>query len=63
MSDIVNQELYERAAQMIDYFEGKLPAELIERALNADDLDELAYQVSQAEAEASQQEMYGADCV
>lgn len=62
MSTQVNTELYERAAEMIDYFQDKLPAQLIEKALKNNDLDALRLHVAQAEAEVSRQEFYEQDC-
>lgn len=61
MSTEVNTQLMERAASMIDYFEGKLPAELIEKDLELNDLDSLYKHVHEAEAEASRQEHYATD--
>lgn len=49
MSNNNNTDLLERAAICVDYFEGKLPAILIERDLDNNDLEELAVHVKQAE--------------
>lgn len=49
MSNNVNTNLYERASECISYFEGKLPATLIEKDLDNDDLESLAYHVKAAE--------------
>lgn len=62
MSETNNTLLYERAAEAIDYFEEKLPAQLIEQALDSQDLERLAEVVTQAEAEISRQEVYANDC-
>jgi hypothetical protein len=56
MSNNVNTGLLERASEMIDYFESKLPAQLIEADLASNDLEALHGHVLQAEAEASCQE-------
>lgn len=61
MSDLVNAQLFERAAEMIDYFEGKLPAKAIEQALDNQDLEALYVLVCTAESLATQQEMEYAD--
>lgn len=53
MSSITNTSWLERAAECIDYFEGKLPAQLIEQDLNSNDLESLQKHVLQAEAEIS----------
>jgi hypothetical protein len=63
MSHNINIELLERAAEMVDYFVDKLPAQLIERDMEANDLESLAVHVAQAEAEASRQEMSAYDQV
>lgn len=63
MSNLVNDELFNRAAEMIDYFEGKLPAQLIEQALGSNDLDSLRKYVLEAEAEASRQEFFNGDAM
>jgi hypothetical protein len=56
MSNPINDLLFGRAAEMIDYFEGKLPAKLIEKDLELNDLDSLYKHVRDAEALASQEE-------
>lgn len=61
MSNNVNTELLDRAAEMVDYFEGKLPATLIRNALDENDLDLVRRYVVEAEAMAAQTEMYGYD--
>lgn len=61
MSDTVNTELFERAAEAIDYFEGKLPAQLIEKDLERNDLEQLRYHVQAAEGLIAQQEMERGD--
>lgn len=54
---------YERAAECIHYFEGKLPAELIQKALDEDNMEDLQKFVMEAEAEWSRQEFYGHDAL
>lgn len=49
MSNSSNDALFERAAAMIDYFEGKQPAETIEADLERGDLEALDYHVRLAE--------------
>ena len=61
MSQTTNTNLFERAVECIDYFEGKMPATLIEEAIERDDLDLLAQYVASAEAEMSRQEYYTYD--
>lgn len=61
MSNNVNQELLERAAEMVEYWEGTLHAELIRYALDSNDLDQVRQQVVLAEGEAARQEIYGYD--
>jgi len=61
MSNQVNTELLERAADMVGYFESKLPATLIQQALDSGDLEQVHYYVAQAEAMAAEQEMHGYD--
>lgn len=48
MSNETNSILYQQAAEMIDYFEGKLPAQLIEQALDSGDLVQLNAAVNKA---------------
>lgn len=61
MSNTVNTELLERAALMIDYFLGKMPAQVIEADIDRNDLEALNYHVTYAEAIASQEEIEAAD--
>ena len=61
MSNQVNTELLERAADMVEYFESKLPAQLIQKALDSGDLDMVRQYVAEAEAMAAEQEMNGYD--
>lgn len=61
MSLEVNTQLFERAAECIDYWEGKIIAELIEADLDRNDLKALAYHVTSAEAMAAQEEFEAAD--
>lgn len=49
MSNNVNQELFERAGICVSYFEGKLPAKLIQKDLDNNDLENLHYHVLEAE--------------
>lgn len=56
MSNRVNLQLLDRAAEMLDYWEGTQWAERIEALINANDLDELHRVVTLAEGEASSQE-------
>lgn len=49
MSNDTNSNLLERAAICVDYFEGKLPAILIEKDLDNNDMEELRVHVKQAE--------------
>ena len=62
MSNNINTTLYERATEMVDHFYGKLPATLIEKAINEDDLDALKWYVTSAEAMVAE-EMFHADNV
>lgn len=61
MSEQSNVELLERAAEMIDYFEGTVVAKVIEKNMEDNDLDALAANVNKAEAEASQEEFEASD--
>lgn len=61
MSHGVNIALFERAAEMVDYFVGKAPARMIETDLMRNDLKSLERHVVEAEAIASQNEMEAAD--
>lgn len=56
MSNNVNTQLFERAAEMIDYWTGTLHDRLIQRALDSNDLEALDYHVRNAEAEMRLQE-------
>lgn len=56
MSNNVNTNLLERAADLIDYWEGTVHARVLERDIDANDLEALKYHVSQAEAEMQMQE-------
>lgn len=56
MSNNVNSIWFDRAAEMISYWEGKLPAQLIQQDLDNDDLENMQYHILQAEAEASRLE-------
>lgn len=63
MSHPVNEKLYERAAEMITYWEGTPYAEVIKKALEHQNLDDLHQFVHLAEAEASRQELYSYNMV
>ncbi len=66
MSNNINTELFERAAECISYFEGKLPAELIQKDLDNNDLESLFQHVKEAEQviyqlEYNPEEVYGSE--
>lgn len=61
MSNHTNTDLYERAVYMIDYFQDKLPAQLIESDIANNDLELLQRHIVEAEAEAARQEFYNND--
>lgn len=61
MSNQINTELYERAADVITYFEGTLVQDAIEKAMADGDLERLLYIVTESEAEIAQQEFYDND--
>lgn len=61
MSHSVNTSLFERAAEMITYFEGKLPAQVLEQDLDNNDLGALFAHTIEAESEAARQEFHNAD--
>lgn len=50
MSNNINSQLFERAAECISYFEGKLPAKLIQKDLDNNDLESLFQHVKEAES-------------
>lgn len=56
MSNQVNTQLYERASEMIDQWEGTPIARVIEADLDRQDLDSLYQHVCYAEGMASQEE-------
>ena len=58
MSNNVNTELLERAADMIDYWAGTLHERILTRDIDSNDLEALAYHVAQSEAEMRLQEDY-----
>lgn len=62
MSNQVNDTILDRAQEMVEYFEGKLPAKLILDALDKNDLYLVMEQTLKAEAEASRQEFEYNDC-
>jgi len=49
MSNNENTRLFERAAECLSYFEGKLPAKLIQHDLDNDDLESLNQHVNEFE--------------
>ena len=61
MEDQVNQQWFERAAEVIDHFEGKLPAEVLEADLDRNDLDALRSHVTEFEAIMAQEEFEASD--
>lgn len=61
MSNSTNTELLERAAAMIDYFVGKMPAQVIEHDLEMNDMDALYEHVCDAEALAAREEFEAVD--
>lgn len=61
MSSDVNTQLFERAAEMVDYYEGTVIAKVIEKNIEDNDLDALRENVTRAEAQASEQEFESAD--
>ncbi len=56
MSTQVNTNLLERAADCVDHFDGKMPAKLIEKDLETNDLESLLVHVTQAEQMIMEQE-------
>lgn len=50
MSENANTNLYERAQECIDYFENELPARVIQRDIDANDLEALQHHLTEAEA-------------
>lgn len=50
VSNLANTELLESAAELIDYFEDKLPAKLLEQDIRENDMDALAQHVMEARA-------------
>jgi len=61
MSEEVNTLLLERAAEMLDYYEGTTIAKVIQADLDRDDLESLYMHVCKAEAQAAQEEFESAD--
>lgn len=55
--------LMERASECVSYFEGKLPAQLIERDLEQEDYESLRYHVHAAEGLMAQSEMEANDAL
>lgn len=56
MSNQVNTELFERAADLMDYWAGTMHERLIQRDLDSDDLEALKYHVDVAWKEMQLQE-------
>lgn len=63
MSTEVNSQLFTRASEMVDQWEGTLVAKLIEHDLEINDLDALALHVAQAENLSSQENFHANDCI
>lgn len=63
MSNNVNTDLLERAAEMVAFWEGNKIADEVQSALDSNDLELVWQVVTSAEAEAARQEMYGYDAV
>lgn len=63
MSNQINTELLERASDVIDYFEGKVLAEVIEKDLDTNDLGALVAHVAIGEAQMAQQEFEASDII
>jgi hypothetical protein len=61
MSNQVNTELYERAAEMLDYWTGTIMEKLIQHDIDTGDLESLYHHVCDAEGRASQQEVEASD--
>lgn len=61
MSNSVNSELLERASEMITHYEGKLIAQVLEADLSRQDYEALQAHVTQAEAQAAQEEIEAVD--
>lgn len=59
MSEGNTTQLLERAAEVCDYFQDKLPAQIIEKDLERNDLEMLWVHVRDAEFEIARQEYYG----
>lgn len=61
MSNENNSQLFERASDMITYFEGTVVAKVIEKNMEDNDLDALAVNVLKAENQVSQAEFAAAE--
>lgn len=59
MSNASNESLMEHAADMLDYWSGTMHARIIQRDIDANDLEALAYHVDVAHAEMRMQEDEG----
>lgn len=63
MSNSANTELLERAAGMIDFWEGTIIAEVIESDVANNDLEGLMAHVNDAEAQAAEEELHSNDAL
>lgn len=63
MSHPVNDLLFERAADMVDYWQGTEKAQLILDALDSNDLDKVQYIVNKLEGEAAIREFHDRDAL
>lgn len=59
MSNNVNTDLLERAAEMVEFWEGNKIADEVQSALNSNDLDLVRKYTLDAEAEAARREIHG----
>lgn len=63
MSNNVNSILFDRATEVITYFEGKLPAKMLEEDIKNNDLTSLEKHVTDLEAEIAIQEFNSYDAI
>ena len=63
MSNNVNSLLYDRANEVITYFEGKLPAKILEQDIKNNDLEALQAHVAEMEAQIAIQEFNTYDAI
>jgi len=59
MSNSVNDQWLERAAEMASYFESTVRGDLLQRAIDEKDWDEITKRTIDAEAECARQDYYG----